>query len=76
DQPTYRYTQFVEHYRSYASTFKRSMRQQHRAGEKLFTLRRFFWSSSTQGAIKQEVILFRNAAFCTATPPTFSPFYW
>lgn len=36
EQPTYRYTQFVEHYRRYASTLKRSMRQQHRAGEKLF----------------------------------------
>lgn len=36
DQPTYRYTPFVEHYRSYARTLKRSMRQQHRAGEKLF----------------------------------------
>lgn len=36
DQPTYRYTQFVEHYRCYARTLKRSMRQQHRAGEKLF----------------------------------------
>ena len=35
-QPTYRYTQFVEHYRRYAGTLKRSMRQQHRAGEKLF----------------------------------------
>jgi transposase len=43
DQPTYRYTQFVEHYRCYARTLKRSMRQQHRAGEKLsrpiFTVR-------------------------------------
>ncbi len=36
DLPTYRYTQFVEHYRSYTRTLKRSMRQQHRAGEKLF----------------------------------------
>jgi hypothetical protein len=36
NQPTYRYTQFVEHYRCYARTLKRSMRQQHRAGEKLF----------------------------------------
>lgn len=36
DQPTYRYTQFVEHYRCYARTLKRSMRQLHRAGEKLF----------------------------------------
>ncbi|NPS41510.1 Tn3 family transposase [Pseudomonas aeruginosa] len=35
-QPTYRYTQFVEHYRRYAQTLKRSMRQLHRAGEKLF----------------------------------------
>ena len=35
-QPTYRYTQFVEHYRRYAQTLKRSMRQVHRAGEKLF----------------------------------------
>lgn len=35
-QPTYRYTQFVEHYRRYASSLKRSMHQQHRAGKKLF----------------------------------------
>ncbi|MGH8436700.1 MAG: IS21 family transposase [Pseudomonas sp.] len=36
EQPTYRYTQFVEHYRRYARSLKRSMRQQHVAGEKLF----------------------------------------
>ena len=36
EQPTYRYTQFVAHYRQYAGSLKRSMRQQHRAGEKLF----------------------------------------
>ncbi|WP_341303200.1 IS21 family transposase [Pseudomonas sp. TMP25] len=35
-QPTYRYTQFVEHYRRYAKSLKRSMRQTHVAGEKLF----------------------------------------
>jgi transposase len=35
-QRTWRYTQFCEHYRSFAKTLKRSMRQQHRAGEKLF----------------------------------------
>jgi hypothetical protein len=31
------YTQFVEHYRYYTRILKRSMRQQHRAGEKQFT---------------------------------------
>jgi transposase len=35
-QQTWRYTQFCEHYRSFAKTLKRSMRQIHRAGEKLF----------------------------------------
>ncbi|SAL81239.1 integrase catalytic region [Caballeronia telluris] len=33
---TYRYTQFCQRYRDWAQTLKRSMRQQHRAGEKLF----------------------------------------
>jgi transposase len=32
----YQYTQFCEHYRRFAKTLKRSMRQVHRAGEKLF----------------------------------------
>jgi len=36
DQQTYRYTQFCEHYRAFAKRLKRSMRQTHRAGEKLF----------------------------------------
>ena len=36
DQKTWRYTQFCEHYRSFAKKLKRSMRQIHRAGEKLF----------------------------------------
>lgn len=35
-QQTWRYTQFCEHYRKFARTLKRSMRQIHRAGEKLF----------------------------------------
>jgi transposase len=35
-QQTWRYTQFCEHYRKFAKTLKRSMRQIHRAGEKLF----------------------------------------
>lgn len=35
-QPTYRYSQFCERYRRYALRLKRSMRQIHRAGEKLF----------------------------------------
>src|SRR6266851_2892421 len=35
-QKTWRYTQFCEHYRSFARKLKRSMRQIHRAGEKLF----------------------------------------
>ena len=32
----YRYTQFCEHYRTFTKRLKRSMRQIHRAGEKLF----------------------------------------
>lgn len=35
-EQTWRYTQFCEHYRSFAKKLKRSMRQIHRAGEKLF----------------------------------------
>jgi transposase len=33
---TWQYTQFCEHYRQFAQRLKRSMRQLHRAGEKLF----------------------------------------
>ena len=33
---THRYAQFCVHYREYAKTLKRTMRQVHRAGEKLF----------------------------------------
>ncbi|HDR8942857.1 TPA: transposase, partial [Burkholderia vietnamiensis] len=36
DRQTYRYTQFCEHYRTFTKRLKRSMRQIHRAGEKLF----------------------------------------
>jgi len=36
DQRTWQYSQFCEHYRAFAKTLKRSMRQQRRAGEKLF----------------------------------------
>lgn len=36
DRQTYRYTQFCEHFRAFARRLKRSMRQTHRAGEKLF----------------------------------------
>ncbi len=36
DQQTYGYTQFCENYRRFARQLKRSMRQVHRAGEKLF----------------------------------------
>ena len=35
-QKTHRYSQFCENYRRYARSLKRSMRQVHRAGEKLF----------------------------------------
>ena len=35
-QTTHSYSQFCENYRRYAKTLKRSMRQIHRAGEKLF----------------------------------------
>ena len=33
---TYRYSQFADLYRDYVATLRRSMRQVHRAGEKLF----------------------------------------
>lgn len=33
---TYQYTQFCQHYQDYAGALRRSMRQVHRAGEKLF----------------------------------------
>ena len=36
EQSTWRYSQFCENYRRYALRLKRSMRQIHRAGEKLF----------------------------------------
>ncbi|AOJ17108.1 IS21 family transposase [Burkholderia vietnamiensis] len=36
DRQTYRYTQFCEHHRTFTKRLKRSMRQIHRAGEKLF----------------------------------------
>ena len=36
DQAIHSYSQFCENYRRYAKTLKRSMRQIHRAGEKLF----------------------------------------
>ncbi len=36
NRQTYRYTQFCEHYKAFAKCLKRSMRQIHRAGEKLF----------------------------------------
>ncbi len=35
-QRTWGLTQFCEHYKRFAKTLRRSMRQQHRAGEKLF----------------------------------------
>jgi transposase len=35
-QRTWAYTQFCEHYKRFAKSLKRSMRQHHRAGEKLF----------------------------------------
>ena len=36
EHPTYSYTQFCENYRRFAKQLKRSMRQIHRGGEKLF----------------------------------------
>ena len=36
DRQTYRYTQSCEHYKAFTKRLKRSMRQIHRAGEKLF----------------------------------------
>ncbi len=36
EQPIYQYTQFCRHYHDYAQSLRRSMRQVHRAGEKLF----------------------------------------
>jgi transposase len=36
DRQTYRFTQFCGHYKAFTKRLKRSMRQIHRAGEKLF----------------------------------------
>ncbi len=36
DRQTYRYSQFCDNYRKFTKQLKRSMRQIHRAGEKLF----------------------------------------
>jgi transposase len=36
EESTYRYTQFTQRYRDFAASLKRSMRQTHLAGEKLF----------------------------------------
>ena len=36
DRTTYQYTQFCQHHQDYAGSLRRSMRQLHRAGEKLF----------------------------------------
>lgn len=36
DGPTYRFSQFADRYRDYVASLRRSMRQVHRAGEKLF----------------------------------------
>ncbi len=36
ERRTWRYTQFCEHYKAFARTLKRSMRQHRLAGEKLF----------------------------------------
>jgi transposase len=36
EQRTWRYTQFCEHYKTFTSRLKRSMRQHRRAGEKMF----------------------------------------
>lgn len=36
EAPTYRFSQFAERYRAYVASLRRSMRQVHRAGEKLF----------------------------------------
>lgn len=53
-QRTWGFTQFCEHYKRYTRMLRRSMRQLHRAGEKLFSLdlhfgrssRRRVWSTS------------------------------
>lgn len=49
-QPNYRYSQFCERYRRYALRLKRSMRQIHRTGEKLFVATPVPRSSSSTGA--------------------------
>ena len=68
---TWRYTQFCEHYKAFARTLKRSMRQHRRAGEKLF----IDFAGSTVGLVdgsRAQVFVSAMAAssyvFACATP--------
>ena len=68
---TWRYTQFCEHYKAFAATLKRSMRQHRRAGEKLF----IDFAGSTvalQGGARAQIFVSAMAAssyvFACATP--------
>jgi transposase len=71
DDRTWRYTQFCGHYKAFAATLKRSMRQHRRAGEKMF----IDYAGSTvplRGGARAQVFVSAMAAssyvFACATP--------
>lgn len=57
DRPTYRYTQFCQHYHDYAGSLRRSMRQVHRAGEKVF----IDYAGQTVGIVDPDTGVLRQA---------------
>jgi transposase len=68
---TWRYTQFCEHYKAFAATLKRSMRQHRRAGEKMFIDYAGSTVALTDGARAQVFVSAMAASsrvFACATP--------
>ena len=68
---TWRYTQFCEHYKAFAATLKRSMRQHRRAGEKMFIDYAGSTVALTDGARAQVFVSAMAASSCVfacATP--------
>ena len=63
EERAYRYSQYCEHYRRWAKNQKRSMRQTHRAGEKLF----IDYSGATMPVINRHTGEVRHAEIFVAT---------
>ncbi len=57
ERPAYQYTQFCQHHHDYAGSLRRSMRQLHRAGEKLF----IDYAGPTVGLVDPDTGVLRRA---------------